>query len=115
MVSLIVSACGATGAMPAGEPAPDGVAATAGLVAYTSTCSACHGANGQGVPGLGKRVGSVFVDETSDPELVEFLKVGRSTGDPLNTSGVDMPPRGGNPSLDDDHLRDLVTYIRSLS
>ena len=42
-------------------------------------------------------VGSVFVDETSDPDLVEFLKVGRSTGDPLNTSGVDMPPRSGNP------------------
>ena len=116
MVSLIVSACGATGAMPAGEPAPDGVAATAGLVAYTSTWPACHEANGQGVPGLGKPlVGSVLVDETSDPELVEFLKVGRSTGDPLNTSGVDMPRRGGNPSLDDDHLRDLVTYIRSLS
>ena len=33
----------------------------------------------------------------------------------LNDRGVDMPPKGGNPGLSDDDLRQVVAYLRSLS
>ncbi len=67
-----------------------------------------------GVTGLGKAlIGSEFVNDKSDRDLVEFLKVGRGPSDPLNTTGVEMPPKGGNPSLDDDELFDIVAFIRS--
>ena len=78
-------------------------------------CSACHGPDGQGVPNLGKPlVGSEFVDSLTDNELVDFIKTGRPIWDPLNTTGVDMPPKGGNPTLTDEHILAIVTYLRSL-
>ena len=42
------------------------------------------------------------------------LKTGRSTSDPANTTGVDMPPKGGNPALTDQDLLDIIAYIRTL-
>jgi len=50
----------------------------------------------------------------SDAELVEFIKMGRSVGDPANTTGVDMPPKGGSPSLSDQDIYDIVAYLRTL-
>ncbi len=44
-----------------------------------------------------------------------FIEVGRSKSEPENTTGVDMPPKGGNASLDQDDLFDIVAYIRSLN
>lgn len=79
------------------------------------TCAACHGPNGEGVTGLGKPfTTSVFIASKTDAELVEFLKVGRAVDDPLNTTGVAMPAKGGNPALTDQELLDLATYIRTL-
>ena len=79
------------------------------------TCAACHGPNGEGVTGLGKPfTTSEFIASKTDAELVEFLKVGRAVGDPLNTTGVAMPPKGGNPALTDQELLDLVAFIRTL-
>ena len=73
-------------------------------------CSACHGPDGRGLPGLGKdMVTSEFIDTLSDEELLAFLIVGRPAWDPTNTTGVDMPPRGGNPALTDDDLRAVAT------
>jgi disulfide bond formation protein DsbB len=40
--------------------------------------------------------------------------VGCSTSDPENTTGVAMPPKGGNPSLSDGDLQNVVAYIRTL-
>jgi disulfide bond formation protein DsbB len=40
--------------------------------------------------------------------------MGRSTWDPLNTTGIEMPAKGGNPMLTDDDLRELVAYMRYL-
>lgn len=92
----------------AGDPA-------AGEQLFSGTCLACHGPGGEGVEGLGKPLPpSEFVAGLSDDELVAFLQVGRPIDDPLNTTGIMMPPRGGNPSLTDADLRDLVAYIRSL-
>ena len=78
-------------------------------------CSACHGKNGEGVPGLGKDMAhSEFIAGATDKELVEFIKTGRPASDPLNTTGVDMPPKGGNPALSEEDLYDIVAYIHIL-
>src|SRR5512134_519169 len=88
MISL--TACGGSAnaanaqAVPTGDPA-------AGEKLFMSTCTACHGPDGQGLPGLGKDlVTSEFVAGKTDSQLIEFIKVGRSPDDPLNTTGVTM-------------------------
>ncbi|MFN8445034.1 MAG: c-type cytochrome [Caldilineaceae bacterium] len=97
----------AQAAAPIGDPEK-------GKVVFT-TCAACHGPNGQGVQGLGKPfTTSEFIATKTDAELVEFLKVGRPVGDPLNTTGVAMPPKGGNPALTDQDLFNVVAYVRTL-
>ena len=65
--------------------------------------------------GLGKPfTTSDFVTSKSDAELLAFIKVGRPVGDPDNTTGIDMPPKGGNPALTDAQLMDVIAYIRTL-
>jgi len=58
---------------------------------------------------------SAFIQSQSDAELVEFIKQGRTADDPLNTTGVPMPPYGANVALDDAGVLAIVKYIRSLS
>jgi disulfide bond formation protein DsbB len=83
---------------------------------YSSTCSACHGLDAQGIPGLGKNlIDNQFVHELTDEELLHFITTGRDTSDPANTTGIPMPPRGGNPSLTDDQLRSVIAFLRSES
>jgi mono/diheme cytochrome c family protein len=89
--------------------------AAAGQELFAGTCAACHGLKGEGVEGLGKDMtASEFIASRSDAELVEFIKVGRAPDDSLNTTGVAMLPKGGNPALSDEHLYDIVAYIRTL-
>lgn len=95
-------------AVSAGDP-------VAGEAKYNEVCIACHGAEGVGIEGLGKPfVTSEFVRTTSDEDLLTFVKTGRPTSDPANTTGVDMPPKGGNPALTDDQILDIIAYIRTL-
>jgi len=62
-------------------------------IAY-ETCASCHGQDLQGMPNNGKSlITSEFVAQKSDKDLLAFLKVGRQPFDPLNTTGVAMPPR----------------------
>lgn len=94
----------------------DPAAIAAGDNKYQSICSACHGFNARGIPGLGKTlIGSEFVNSLSDEELVAFIIKGRDVTDPLNTTGVMMPAKGGNPTLTDADLLNIVIYIRSLN
>jgi len=89
--------------------------ADAGKEQFDMICSACHGFDGEGIEGLGKPfTTSTFLKEKSDEEMVEFIKVGRPSGDPLNTTGVDMPPKGGNPALNDEQILDIIAYVRTL-
>lgn len=82
---------------------------------FVASCSACHGANAEGMPGLGKPLkSSEFVANLSDDELIAFVKQGRPIWDPNNTTGVDMPPKGGNPALSDEQLKEIVRYLRSI-
>jgi disulfide bond formation protein DsbB len=88
----------------------------AGQAIFAGTCTACHGADGTGVPGLGPSfAGNVFVAGNTDDEMVAFLKVGRATDDPANTTGVAMPPKGGNPSLSEADLSNVVAFLRTLN
>lgn len=93
---------------------PPGDAAK-GKAVYASTCAACHGPTGEGVKGLGKDLtASTFVAGLSDPELLAFVKKGRDVSDPLNTTKIMMPPKGGNPALDDASIMDVIAFIRSI-
>jgi disulfide bond formation protein DsbB len=94
----------------------DPITVSAGEQIFQSTCAACHGFNAQGVPGLGKPlIGSEFLNGLSDDELVAFIEQGRDITDPLNTTGVMMPPKGGNPALSETNLHEVVAYIRSIN
>jgi mono/diheme cytochrome c family protein len=79
-------------------------------------CAACHAPDGRGIPNLGKDlIDSEFVASLSDDELVQFIITGRPIWDPLNTTGIDMPGKGGNPALTSEQIHAIVAYIRSLS
>ncbi|GBE24900.1 alcohol dehydrogenase cytochrome c subunit precursor [bacterium BMS3Bbin02] len=124
-LALLAAACGG-GSSPATTASPGGGEQTtevsgggdvaAGEKIYIGTCAACHAPDGSGVTGLGKPiVGSEFIAGLSEQELVEFVRVGRDPSDPANTTGVGMPPKGGNPSLSDTDLADVVAYMRSIN
>jgi disulfide bond formation protein DsbB len=67
------------------------------------------------VPGLGKDLTtSEFITGLSDDELLDFIKRGRDMSDPLNTTGIAMPPKGGNPALTDGQIVDIIAYLRSI-
>lgn len=126
VVALVAAACGgasapegATTQAPSQTTAPSG-GGGGGDVAngeklFQGTCAACHGADAKGIQGLGKPLAnSQFVQGLSDDDLVAFIKAGRPASDPENTTGVGMPPKGGNPSLSDDDLLDIVAFLRTL-
>jgi disulfide bond formation protein DsbB len=121
-LTLSLAACGgdsssqSSGSSSQSEAAaaPKGDAA-AGKEKFATVCVACHGPEGEGVPGLGKDMtSSEFIAGKTDEELVEFIKVGRDPSDPLNTTGVAMPPKGGNPAFTDEDLYNIVAHIRTL-
>lgn len=102
-----------TASRPAADPA---LLDHPGREAFLASCSACHGTNAEGIEGLGKSfITSEFVRSSSDKDLMTMIKMGRPVWDPANTTGLDMPPKGGNPAITDDQLSDIIGYIRSVS
>ena len=103
----------------AAEAAPEAAMtgdAQRGEVVWTSTCRSCHGPGGEGIPGQGKDIrGSEFIAQRSDEELLDFVRVGRMPFDPLNTTGIQMPPKGGNPLLKDQDLVDAIAFLRTFA
>lgn len=114
---LLLAGCGGgedTASVPVAPVAPSGNVAD-GEVLFQQSCASCHGPDAKGVAGLGKDMTtSTFIQGLSDEELLTFVKSGRPTGDPLNTTGVDMPPKGGNPALTDAQLLDIIAFIHSV-
>jgi disulfide bond formation protein DsbB len=87
----------------------------AGEKVYRGSCAACHAPDAAGRPAVGTRLrGNPFIQRSSEEELVAFLRAGRAAGDPANTTGVEMPPRGGNAALTEQDLRAVVAYLRTL-
>jgi mono/diheme cytochrome c family protein len=116
--SRIISA-GSTGSFGAGAKPLFHVASHANTLAgerrYLQTCSACHGAGGMGQPHMGANLrDSRFIREQTDEALVAFVKKGRALGDPGSVLGLSMPPMGGNPTLEDGQICDIVAFLRTL-
>lgn len=94
-----------------GAPGAGGV----GRDLFVAACSACHGPSGGGMEGMGKPLNtSEFIQGLSDKEFMTFIKTGRPIWDSMNTTGVDMPPKGGNPAITDEQLTQIIQYLRSL-
>lgn len=97
------------------EPELDGATFVVGKQLFGATCASCHGMSGLGVANLGKNlVISRWMKAQSDLQLVEFIKRGRGVEDPLNTTKVPMPPRGGNAAFTDVHITQITAYLRGL-
>jgi mono/diheme cytochrome c family protein len=112
LLLTVLAACGGGGSATS-APAGD---ATHGQQIFAGTCSACHGPDAKGLAGLGKDLTtSTFVKGLSDADLIAFVKRGRPTSDPLNTTGVEMPPKGGNPALTDQDIADVVAFVRTIN
>ncbi len=102
------------GAALAAVPAGVGDAAK-GRAGWDSTCRSCHGAIGEGVDGQGIDLrSSVFTQGLDDEGLLAFIKKGRLPNAPDSATGILMPPKGGNPLLKDQDLRDIVAHLRTL-
>lgn len=82
---------------------------------FHSSCIACHGKGGVGIAGNGKALANnEFIRSLDDDSLLAFIKQGRSPSDPKNTTGIQMPPKGGNPAMSDDDILDVIAYLRTL-
>lgn len=82
---------------------------------FNATCASCHGKDAEN-PSVGKDLkDNTFVKDNSESELVTFVEKGRSASDPDNTTDTDMPPKGGNPSLSEDDIKDIVSYLKSIN
>ncbi|MCP3935616.1 MAG: cytochrome c [Actinomycetia bacterium] len=127
VLALVASACGGgDDGTDEGEPATTSSAETdstseeatasveAGQELYVASCQSCHGADGTIGPELPGADGG-FVASTSPEELAAFIKAGRLSSDPDNTTGLDMPVKGGNPALGDDDINNIVAYLKSIS
>ncbi len=114
--SMLLIACGGGGSPPGPTAAPTSAGNVEnGKTKFAGTCTSCHGPEARGMQGLGKDLhNNAFIAPMSDAEVVEFLKKGRPATDPLNTTKVDMPPKGGNPALSDQDMLDIVAFLRTL-
>lgn len=76
---------------------------------YNQTCIACHGADGTGglpgVPNFTKKNGRL---SKSDEVLLKHITHGFQTPG----SAMAMPPKGGNPNMNEKNVKDTLIYIR---
>lgn len=101
----------------AGGPGAGAIELTAhaGYELFVASCAACHGQGAEGMDQLGLPLTtSGFVRGTSDKDLITFIKMGRPIWDANNTTGLDMPPKGGNPAITDEQLQSIVDYLRAV-
>lgn len=110
---VLAAACG--GKAGGGAPAVSPETIALGNKNFLGTCATCHGKDANGLPKQGKSLlMNPFIMDKSDDDLATFIKTGRQPGDALNTTGVAMPPKGGNPALSDDDVKSIVAYLRTL-
>ena len=86
-----------------------------GMELFRGTCATCHGQDARGMPKLGKDLhDNDFIKGMNDIELATFFREGRLANHPDNEAKVDMPPKGGNPLLNDEDMRLIAVYVRSI-
>jgi disulfide bond formation protein DsbB len=96
-------------------PSPPSSALLTGRDHYQQACAMCHGVQGQGMPHQGPSLtDSAFVARSDDAELSALIRAGRLPSDPHSVMRLYMPPRGGNPSLTDDDVTEIVHHLRRL-
>ncbi|HLL87964.1 MAG TPA: c-type cytochrome [Tepidisphaeraceae bacterium] len=112
---------GGTAPAPANHSAPVSTATTLngdpdlGREFYASVCATCHGTEGQGLPNQGMELRhNAFIAQRNDKELLAFLIQGRTADAPDSVMKLVMPPRGNNPTLNDQRLTDIVAYLRQM-
>ncbi|MDP6436493.1 MAG: cytochrome c [Gammaproteobacteria bacterium] len=94
--------------LPAAPPVP--TAASSGL--YGIHCVACHGADANGVEGLGiSLTGSQLITRSNESEIVAFLQVGRLPQAEDSITGVPMPAFAW---MEPEQLDELAAYLKSL-
>jgi mono/diheme cytochrome c family protein len=76
---------------------------------FNGTCTSCHGADGKGAfPGTPDFTSSDGALSKTDSVLIDHITNGfQSEGSPMA-----MPPKGGNPNLDDSAIKAVLSYIR---
>ncbi len=117
---LVLTVAPSEGDKAAALEAAGGDAELAGYIAkgnslFHTSCVACHGKEGVGIAGNGKALASnAFIQSLDEDGLFEFISKGRSPTDPLNTTGIQMPPKGGNPAMSEDDILDVIAYLRTL-
>src|SRR5580765_5018375 len=95
-ISLVALVLFAT-ARAAGQPTGP---AAAGAALFQRSCASCHNVEGR-APSLAT---GVFAHGSDDAQIAQTIRAG--------VAGTQMPPF---PALSADEIRQLVTYIRSLS
>lgn len=81
---------------------------------YMQGCASCHGAQGEGVTGLGiSLANSDLVKMGTDRDLLALIRKGVGLDDPNNTSKLVMPPSGGRPDFSDEQLIAILHLIRA--
>ena len=86
----------------------------AGAESYEPTCSTCHATDLSGVGGLGGPLApNTFIESSTEAEIVDLIIAGVPRDHPGNTTGVDMAPLGGNPSLTEQNVRDISAYLKA--
>lgn len=107
VVAVLLSACGS------GEAYSTEMVAE-GAELYISNCSSCHGPDAKGLEGKGVDLtNNEFIQSLPDDfDLLNYVFDGRAMDDPLNSTGIEMPPGGGNPAIKSDDVYAIIAYLR---
>ena len=83
--------------------------ASDGEALFMGTCMACHGTDGTGmIPGTPDFTDPSGPLSKTDEVLMSHIMNGfQSPGSPMA-----MPPKGGNPSLNEDDVKAILAYMR---
>ena len=82
----------------------------AGKKVYSTTCFVCHGKDGKGaIPGVPDMTGKKTRLLQDDATLLKHATEGyQSKG-----SAMAMPAKGGNPSLTEEDLKNVIAYMKA--
>jgi cytochrome c oxidase cbb3-type subunit 3 len=84
-----------------------------GAEIYKSTCAACHGLKGEGIPMMGPAVkGNKFVLESDDAAITDVILKGRA-GDAKMYK--DMPVPMLPQKLDDEQVKAVIAHMKELA